>query len=216
MMAERLKLPVLPLRETVVFPGVAVPISAGRPGTVEAIQEALDGDRRMFAVCQRENVDEATPEMLHRTGVIVRIAQVQRARGGLQLLIQGESRAEASGYARSGEEMLIATVRTIRDEMPADAQDAGFLALDQELRTRAVELGRQRGIPSEALKQLSEGVADPDAFADLVAFYLEVPIEEKQELLEVRSVEERMRRVLLAVERDLVRIEAQQKIQQKV
>ena len=51
-MAERLTLPVLPLRETVVFPGVAVPISAGRPGTVEAIQAALEGDRQMFAVCQ--------------------------------------------------------------------------------------------------------------------------------------------------------------------
>src|SRR5690606_18500813 len=85
-MAERLMLPVLPLRETVVFPGTTIPISAGRPGTVEAIQAALETkDRLMFAVCQRENVDEAEPEVLYGTGVVVRIVQVQRARGGLQL-----------------------------------------------------------------------------------------------------------------------------------
>jgi ATP-dependent Lon protease len=94
-MGDRIRLPVLPLRETVVFPGVAVPISAGRPGTVEAIQSALDGDRRMFAVCQRENADDATPEILYDFGVIVRLVQAQRVRGGLQLLIQGEQRAQA-------------------------------------------------------------------------------------------------------------------------
>ena len=72
-MAEQYILPVLPLRDTVVYPGVAVPISAGRPGTVEAVQEALDGDRRLFAVAQKENVDEATPEVLYSIGTVVRI-----------------------------------------------------------------------------------------------------------------------------------------------
>jgi len=215
-MAERLKLPVLPLRDTVVFPGVGVPISAGRPGTVEAIQEALEGDRRMFAVCQRENVDDATPEVLYQTGVIVRVVQAQRVRGGLQLLIQGERRALALSYGRSGEAMLVAVVQPVEERLPDPADDAAFLALDREVRRRAEELGRRRGIPQDALNQLLEGVEDPGAFADIVAFYLEMPAAEKQELLELNAVEERLRRVLVAVERDLVRIEAQQEIQQKV
>ena len=92
---ERFSLPVLPLRDTVVYPGVAVPISAGRPGTVEAVQEALDGDRRLFAVAQRENVDDPTPEILYTIGTVVRIIQTHRVRGGVQLLVQGESRAQA-------------------------------------------------------------------------------------------------------------------------
>src|SRR5690625_837696 len=132
-MAERLKLPVLPLRETVVFPGVAVPISAGRPGTVEAIQAALDGDRRMFAVCQRENVDEATPELLYDIGVIIQVAQVQRVRGGLQLLIHGIERGQALSYTESGEEMLLALVSPIEEEEDeALLEDTSFLALDRE------------------------------------------------------------------------------------
>jgi ATP-dependent Lon protease len=215
-MADRQTLPVLPLRETVVFPGVAVPISAGRPGTVEAIQKALDGDKRMFAVCQRENLDDATAEVLYQLGVIVRVVQAQRVRGGLQLLVQGEDRAFALGYHKGGSAMLEAVVRVVDDEAPADPESATYAALDQQLRERALDLGRRRGIPVEALNQLVEGVDDPAAFADLVAFYLDVPAQEKQRLLEVIAVEDRLRRVLLEVERDLVRLEAQEEIQQKV
>ncbi|HEY0673439.1 MAG TPA: endopeptidase La, partial [Longimicrobiales bacterium] len=91
-----------------------------------------------------------------------------------------------------------------------------FIALDRELRDRAAELGRQRGMSPEALSQILRGVDDPGAFADLVAFYLEMPSLEKQALLELFPVSERMRRVLVGVERDLLRIEAQQEIQQKV
>ena len=109
-MGERFTLPVLPLRDTVVYPGVAVPISAGRPGTVEAVQEALDGDRRLFAVAQRENVDDPQPEYLYNVGTIVRIIQTHRVRGGVQLLVQGEGRAQALSYESEGEAMLRAVV----------------------------------------------------------------------------------------------------------
>jgi ATP-dependent Lon protease len=215
-MAERLKLPVLPMRETVVFPGVAVPISAGRPGTLEAVEKVLEGDRRVFAVCQRENVDEPSAEVLYETGVIVRILQVQRTPAGLQLLIQGVQRAKALQYERSGEAMLEADVWLIEAEEPAEKKDAALVALDRELRERAAELGRRRGMPPEALAQIVQGVEDPGAFADMVAFYLEMSAKEKQELLEMLPTAERMRRVLVGVERDLVRLEAQEEIQQKV
>ncbi len=215
-MGDRIRLPVLPLRETVVFPGVAVPISAGRPGTVEAIQKALDDDRRMFAVCQRENVDDATPEVLYEMGVIVRIVQAQRVRGGLQLLIQGESRAQALEISETGERALEAVVREVEEQPVWNEEDPAYKALDRELRDRSVELGRLRGIPDEALEQLVEGIEEPGRFADMVAFYLEQSAAEKQELLEMLPVESRMRQVLLSVERDLVRLEAQQEIQQKV
>jgi ATP-dependent Lon protease len=215
-MGDRIRLPVLPLRETVVFPGVAVPISAGRPGTVEAIQRALDGDRRMFAVCQRENDDDATPEILYDFGVIIRVVQSQRVRGGLQLLIQGDQRAQAIEVSATGEMALEAVVRVVEEQPVWNADDPAYKALDRELRERSVELGRRRGIPEEALRQLAEGIEEPGRFADMVAFYLELTTAEKQELLEMLPVESRMRQVLLSVERDLVRLEAQQEIQQRV
>jgi ATP-dependent Lon protease len=204
------------MRETVVFPGVALPISAGRPGTLEAIEQVLDGDRMLFAVCQRENADGATPEILYELGVIVRIVQVQRTAGGLQLLIQGEKRAKALSYNRVGEDMLEADVWVIDPQEPGTPYEPALIALDRELRERAVELGRRRGMPREALAQIVQGVEAPGAFSDLVAFYLDMSSQEKQQLLELFPVPERMRRVLVGVERDLLRLEAQQEIQQKV
>ena len=192
-----MRLPVLPLRETVVVPGVAVPISAGRPGTVAAIQKALSADRRMFAVCQKENLDDATPEVLYDFGVIVRVVQAQRVRGGLQLLIQGDQRGRALEYEESEDAGLEAVIRIVEEEPVPDPQDPAYKALDRELRDRSVELGRRRGIPDEALQQLVEGIEDSGRFADMVGFYLEVGAPDKQELLEMLPVESRMRQVLL-------------------
>jgi ATP-dependent Lon protease len=215
-MGERYSLPVLPLRDTVVYPGVAVPISAGRPGTVEAVQDALEGDRRLFAVAQRENVDDPHPDILYSVGTVVRIIQTHRVRGGMQLLVQGEGRAQALSYVREGEAMLQANLITMERQAPAQPGDPAFQALDGELRERAAELGTRRGVPVEALNQLIQGVDDPGAFADLVAFYLELPTGDKQKLLEILPDEERMRAALVAVERELARIDAQEDIQAKV
>ena len=215
-MSRRFSLPVLPLRDTVVYPGVAVPISAGRPGTVEAVQEALEGDRRLFAVAQNENQDDPDPRILYAVGTVVRIIQTHRVRGGIQLLVQGEARARAIQYADYGESMLQATLVTIDRHGPADKKDPGFKALDQELRERAAELGTRRGVSAEALNQLIQGVDEPGAFADLVAFYLDLPTAEKQRLLETLGDEDRMRAALVAVERELVRIDAHEDIQAKV
>lgn len=209
-------LPVLPLRDTVVYPGVAVPISAGRPGTVEAVQEALEGDRRLFAVAQRENVDDPTPEYLYSVGTVVRIIQTHRVRGGVQLLVQGEGRAQALSYEQEGQSMLHGVLLEMDTLEPRDPQDPAFQALDTELRDRAAELGTRRGVPAEALNQLIQGVDEPGAFADLVAFYLELETPDKQELLELLDDEERMRACLMAVERELARIDAQEDIQAKV
>ncbi len=215
-MGERYSLPVLPLRDTVVYPGVAVPISAGRAGTVEAVQEALEGDRRLFAVAQRENVDDPHPDILYNIGTVVRIIQTHRVRGGMQLLVQGEGRAQALSYFKEGEAMLQANLIAMERQDPSNPEDPAFQALDGELRERAAELGTRRGVPAEALNQLIQGVEDPGAFADLVAFYLELPTGDKQGLLEILGDEERMREALVAVERELARIEAQEDIQAKV
>ena len=215
-MSRRFSLPVLPLRDTVVYPGVAVPISAGRPGTMAAVQVALDGDRRLFAVAQSENRDEADPRILYPVGTVVRVLQTHRVRGGIQLLVQGEERAHAMQYAVAEDGMLQASLVPVKRQPPPNAEDPTFLAIDQELRERATELGTRRGVSSDALNQLIQGVDEPGAFADLVAFYLDLPTEEKQELLETLDDEDRMRGALVAVERELARIEAHEDIQARV
>ena len=215
-MGERYRLPVLPLRDTVVYPGVAVPISAGRPGTIEAVQAALEGDRRLLAVAQRENVDKPTAEGLYQVGTVVRIIQTHRVRAGIQLLVQGDGRAQVLSYEKSGKAMLAGIVMDLDRIPPRSEKDPAFQALDRELRERAAGLGTRRGVPADSLNQLIQGVDDSGAFADLVAFYLDLRTAEKQRLLEVLDDEDRMRQALVAVERELVRLSAQEEIQARV
>ena len=85
-MSERLTLPVLPLREVVLFPGVTAPIGAGRPATLRAIEAALATEQKLvFAVSQRQNVEQVNAEVLYTIGTIARVGQIQRGLAGMQL-----------------------------------------------------------------------------------------------------------------------------------
>jgi len=214
-MAQRQTLPVLPLRGTVIFPGLTAPIAAGRPGTLRAIEAALKGDRLVFAVAQRDNTDEPTPDILYSMGVIARIGQIQRGLGGVQLLLQGEQRATALQYSTS-EGYLTAVVMSAEEMTPLNDHDPAFEALHKEIRERAAELGERRGLPEEVVHQVLDSVTEPGRFADLVAGYIELPVAEKQGLLETLSVEERLRRVLVHVQRQIGLLEAQEEIKSQV
>ena len=214
-MAQRQTIPVLPLRGTVIFPGLTAPIAAGRPGTLRAIEAALKGDRLVFAVAQRDNTDEPAPEILYSMGVIARIGQIQRGLGGVQLLLQGEQRATALQYSTT-DGYLSAVIVNAEEMNPVDADDPAFTALQKETRERAAELGERRGLPEEVVHQVLDAVTEPGKFADLVAGYIELPVPEKQGLLETLSVEDRLRRVLVHVQRQVGLLEAQEDIKSQV
>ncbi|HZS60549.1 MAG TPA: endopeptidase La [Gemmatimonadaceae bacterium] len=214
-MATRQTLPVLPLRGTVIFPGLTQPIAAGRPGTLRAIEAALKGDRLVFAVAQKDNTDEPAPDILYTMGVIARIGQIQRGLGGVQLLLQGEQRATALQFTTT-DNYLAAVVMPVEEMTPLNEQDAAFEALHKEIRERAAELGERRGLPEEVVHQVLDSVTEPGKFADLVAGYIELSVAEKQGLLETLSVEERLRRVLVHVQRQIGLLEAQEEIKSQV
>src|SRR5262245_44640497 len=214
-MATRQTLPVLPLRGTVIFPGLTAPIAAGRPGTLRAIESALKGERLVFAVAQRDNADEPSPDILYSMGVIARIGQIQRGLGGVQLLLQGEQRATSLQYTNT-EGFLSAVVMPVEEMNPLNPEDPAFVALHRELRERAAELGERRGLPEEVVHQVLDAVTDPGRFADLVAGYIDLTPAEKQGLLETLSVEERLRRVLVHVQRQIGLLEMQEEIKSQV
>ncbi|MEO7822944.1 MAG: LON peptidase substrate-binding domain-containing protein, partial [Gemmatimonadaceae bacterium] len=214
-MSQRQTLPVLPLRGTVIFPGLTQPIAAGRPSTLRAIEAALKGDRLVFAVAQRDNSEEPTADILYSMGVIARIGQIQRGLGGVQLLLQGEQRATALQYS-TADGYLSAVIVPAEEMTPVSESDPAFTALQKETRERAAELGERRGLPEEVVHQVLDSVTDPGRFADLVAGYIELPVPEKQGLLETLSVEERLRRVLVHVQRQVGLLEAQEDIKSQV
>ena len=148
-------------------------------------------------------------------GVIARIGQIQRGLGGVQLLLQGEQRATALQYSQ-GEGFLQAVVLHAEEMAPLNDNDPAFEALHKETRERAAELGERRGLPEEVVHQVLDSVTEPGRFADLVAGYIELTVPEKQGLLETLSVEERLRRVLVLVQRQIGMLEAQEEIKSQV
>ncbi len=215
-MSDLLTLPVLPLRDTVIFPGAPSPIGAGRPGTLRAVQAASkDEEKLIFAVSQRENLDRVTAERLHTIGTVARIGQLQRVTGGVHFLLVGEYRGIALRITES-DGYLQALVRKADEMMPPDPSDTAFLALLREVKERAIELGEKAGVPEEVLKQVLASAKQPGRLADLVAAYLELPFGEHQMLLETLSVEERLRQVLLHIQRQIGVMEAQQDIKTRV
>jgi len=200
----------------VLFPGVTAPIGAGRPATLRAIEAALKHpSRRVFAVAQRENVDGVTPAALYGMGTIARIGQVQRGLGGVQLVLNGDVRAVALHY-RETDGYLEADLREAEELPPLNAEDPAFVALYRETRQRAAELGQKSGLPEDVVKQVLEGVTDAGRFADLVAGYLDVKAPERQALLEILAVEERLRRVLVQMQRQIGVLDAQEEIKSQV
>jgi ATP-dependent Lon protease len=213
---ESQSLPVVPMRNAVLFPGVAFPISAGRAGTLRAIESALASPRHeVFAVAQREDSEDVSPAGLYTIGTIATIGSVQRGLGGIRLVLDGKARGIALRYApKKG--YLEATLQVAEEMLPIDVRDPAFAGLHREARERAAELGRKLGLPEEAVQQILAEVNEPGRLADLVAGYLDVPAAEKQRLLETLSVEDRLRRVLVHVQRQIDVLSAQEDIQTKV
>jgi ATP-dependent Lon protease len=207
---------VLPLREVVLFPGVTAPIGAGRPATLRAIEAALaQPERLVFAVSQRQNLESVNPEVLYTIGTIARIGQLQRGLSGMQLLLHGESRGIAIHYTEK-DGYLQAVVREAEEMLPLSPEDPAFVALHREARARAAELGQKSGLPDEVVQQVLAGVNEPGKFADLVAGYIDITPAQRQMLLETLSVEERLRRVLVHVQRQIGVLDAQEDIKSQV
>src|SRR5213593_1253693 len=215
-MPESHNLPVVPMRNSVLFPGVGLPINAGRPGTLRAIEAAVNGsEKRVFAVAQRQEGEDVAAENLYTIGTIATIGSLQRGLGGVRLLLEGQSRGIALRYApKKG--YLEATVQEAREMLPLDARDPAFMALHREARERAAELGRKLGLPDETVDQVLAEVDEPGRLADLTAGYIDIPPSERQALLETLAVEDRLRRVLVHVQRQIDVLSAQEDIQEKV
>ena len=210
------ELPVIVLRDLVVYPGVTMPMEIGRADTLSAIQAAAEHpERTFFALLQREKSEKVDPLGLHTIGVVARVVQLQHGLRGTQAVVVGLHRGIVLRI-EEGDEHLTATVSPAEELLPVDPKDLAFVALDEELRNRAAELGARSGIPNDVITKTLRAVTDSGQLADLVAGHLELPANDHQSLLETLAVEERMRRVLTLVQRRIKVLDAQEDINTQV
>ncbi len=205
---------VLPLRDTVTFPDMLIPLNIGQPRSVELINEVLRGDRSIAMVASRSpEAETPTPEDLYTVGVLGTVARMIRVPDGtLRVLIQGGQRIRIVRWVRT-DPYLVAEIAELPDVVN---QTPELTALMRNVQQTFNEIVEQVPYLPEELQVMVANVDDPSVLAHLIAGALRIPSEEKQALLEEVDVAKRLRRLseILAREREVVAIGS--KIQSQV
>ncbi|MGC6491458.1 MAG: endopeptidase La [Myxococcota bacterium] len=212
---ESLDIPVLAIRNTVIFPVLAFPINVGRTKSVRAVEEALKSpDKLMAIVAQRDpKTEDPDPHDLHQVGTVVKILKMVKVPGNkLNVIIQGLSRARIEDW-KAGDEFLSARVTPEAQEVVSGAEVTEVMGTLRELAQKIIDLSPQ--IPAEA-SFLVRSIDEPGVLADIVASNLNIPPDEKQELLETFGTRARMDKVIALLNKEIQVLELSNKIQTEV
>jgi ATP-dependent Lon protease len=208
------RLGVLPLRDSVTFPDLVIPLNIGQPRSLELVNDVLRGDRSVVLVAGRDpEVESPGPAELHSVGVLGAIARMVRLPDGtLRVLIQGGPRVTVKEWVGT-EPYLVAEVEHARDRVRESAQLEALARNVQ--RTFSSIVGQVPYLPEE-LQVMVANVDDPVILSHLIAGALRLPTEEKQALLEELDVTKRLRRLSEILARELEVVALDTKIQSQV
>ena len=209
-------LPVLPLRDMVVYPFIIAPLSIARNSSIRAVDRALASNRMVLLVTQKErDEDDPGPNEVFETGtvaVIMRMLKLPDER--IRILVQGVCRAKLTEMAR-GKDFLTASVEPLIEEAPDGEHEDDSLECEALMRTvkkaleRGVNLGKN--LPSE-VQVIANNLEDPGRLADLVASNLDLDASQAQDVLELADPVRRLRTVASQLKRELDLLSMQHEI----
>ena len=213
-MSNTKTLPLLPLRDIVVFPHMIVPLFVGREKSVKALEEVMKADKQILLATQRNAADdEPSPDAIHRTGVVASVLQLLKLPDGtVKVLVEGGVRVEITGYTPRDE-----YYEAVCEPLAEDSGDES--ELEALMRTVAAKfedyVKLNKKVPPEALASLSQ-IQEPGKLADSISAHLAVKIDEKQSLLEEPDVANRLERVLGLMEGEIGVLQVEKKIRSRV
>ena len=205
---------VLALRDVVVFPGMVVPLFVGREKSMNALNAAMDEDKQIFLVTQ-QNATQETPTMdsLYQVGVMANILQLLKLPDGtLKVLVEGVKRFELIGL-EDQENFLTGDIQELFSDETVSAEAQVLVTTIQRRFEDYAELKKK--VPSEVKKSVQK-TDDPNRLVDTISANLKLRIEDKQGLLEMLSVVERLEKVLAMIEVEIELLESEQRINQRV
>jgi ATP-dependent Lon protease len=207
------KLPMMPIREMVIFPHQMAPFVVGRESSVRALEEALNGDRRIFLATQHDaSVDEPTADDIYTIGTIGNIVQsVRMPDGNIKVLVEGVERARST-EVNDEDGFFVATVRTSRAALNTTPQTEQLVARVHQLFEQYNKLQQSLNNETSAALRTDE----PAKLADVIAANLQLTIEEKQQLLEVFDPEIRLARIADTLDIAIEKLNMDRSIQSRV
>jgi len=211
---ETRRLPMMPIRDIVVFPYMMTPFIVGRESSVRALEEALAGDKKIFLATQHDaSVDDPKPNEIHSVGTIANIVQsVKLPDGNIRVLVEGAERAKAIQVTQE-EGFLRAAVRLISVKTEPSPQLESSIQRVTQLFEQYVKMSQNLNYDTMIAAIRGD---DPAKLADTIAANLSVSVEEKQELLELFEIQDRLNRVADLLEFEVEKLSLDRSIQSRV
>ena len=212
--ADLVKLPLLPLRDVVVYPHMVLPLFVGREKSIEALEYAMATDKQVLLVAQR-NAAEDNPgaDDVHPVGTVSSILQLLKLPDGIiKVLVEGGYRASVDSID-DDDNATVATVREIESEnIPADEAEALLRSTVSQFE-KYVNLSKK--VPGEVLTSLS-GIDEPGRLADTIAAHMNVDLEQKQQILEISGIRERLEHLMGLMEGEVDLFQVEKRIRGRV
>ncbi|MDC7997766.1 endopeptidase La [Gilvibacter sediminis] len=209
-------LPILSLRNTVLFPGVVIPITAGRDKSIKLLNTANKGSKVVGVVAQKdESVEDPTAADIHQQGTVARILRVLKMPdGNITVIIQGKKRFQIKEVVQEDPYMQ-ATIQEVGESRP-EKGDSEFLAIIESIKDLALDIIKDSpNLPSEASFAI-KNIESSSFLINFVCSNLNVPVKDKQKLLEIDNLKERALATLKYLNEEMMRLSLRNDIQNKV
>lgn len=207
-------LPLLPLRDIVIFPYMVAPLFVGRPQSIGALESASEGDKMIFLVSQKDSkVDSPEEDDLYRVGTVGKVVQLLKLPDGtVKVLVEGCWRGQMHSFVQN-DELLQAVVEPLAESMADSSEvEAVLRAIKSSFE---VYIGLSKKVPAEVSSTIA-GIDDPSRLADTVAGHLQVPIADKQEMLEFMDPSQRLEHILVLLEQEIEILQVEGRIRSRV
>jgi len=211
---ENKNIPMLPLRDVVVYPHLVIPLFVGRDKSIKAIQEANAGDKKILLVAQKSATkDEPGIKDVYKVGTIANIIQMLKLPDGtVKVLVEGIDRATITSLSDSGD-FWTAKIEKIDVKEPKDKKSMAFMRSVFSQFEQYVKLNKK--IPPEILSSLN-GINQPGRLADSIAANLSLKLSQKQKILEALNIKERLDLLLQIMESEIDILQVEKRIRGRV
>ncbi|MEN8108024.1 MAG: endopeptidase La [Pseudomonadota bacterium] len=208
-------IPVLPLRDVVVYPHMVIPLFVGREKSINALDTAMQEDKKILLVAQKNaEVDDPSVEDIHEIGTLSTILQLLKLPDGtVKVLVEGAERARITSY-ESSDAFFTANVELLAGDSDEDEKELEVLTRSLlAMFDQYVKLNKK--VPPEILTSLS-GIDEPGRLADTIAAHMSLKLEEKQNILEIENCRERLERLMVQIEGEIDIMQIEKRIRGRV
>ena len=214
-MSQKILVPVLPLRDVVVYPHMVIPLFVGRQRSVRALDQAMAGNKQILLVAQKSaSEDNPGVDDIHRIGTLSNILQLLKLPDGtVKVLVEGGRRAQIKAFA-AGTDSYASEIELL--ESPADVDEREVEVLSRSVKEQFEQYVKlNKKIPSEIAATLT-AIDDPERLCDTIAAHLAVKLEEKQKLLETVDVRVRLEHLLGVIESEIDLLAVEKRLRGRV